>query len=107
MRFAAYGVLSSVLALDLGSAIGAPQIQYGALAILGWMVWYLLAKAFPQHIESQKADRDAFLKAQKEGREAFFEEQATTRMEYQKSFADMAHTVDCFSVVIQECRHRA
>ena len=62
MRVAAHCVLSSVLTMSMADAVSAPQaVQYGALTILGWTVWYLLARAFPAHIRAQEKERQAFL----------------------------------------------
>lgn len=63
MRLPAYTLIvgvSMLLAADLSPV--APQIlQGGALAILGWTVWYLLTRTFPAQIAAQKEQRDAFL----------------------------------------------
>jgi hypothetical protein len=67
VKFAAYSVLSSVTLLATAGATApmaglAPQVlQGGALAILGWTVWYLLSRTFPAHTAALKEQRDAFL----------------------------------------------
>jgi hypothetical protein len=94
MKFAAYGIFGSTLAMDLADILSAPQaVQYGALAILGWLVWYLLARSFPAHIRSQKEDRAAFLAAQKEEREGFLAAQAEARRDFRESLADLSSSL--------------
>lgn len=105
MRVAAYGVFSSVLAMSMADALSAPQaVQYGALTILGWMVWYLLARAFPAHIKAQEKERQAFLEAQEKERAAYLEAQRVTRQEFRESLASLGHSLDCMAVVIGEGR---
>ncbi len=38
-------------------------LQGGALAVLGWVMWYMLVKAFPAHNKALKDQREDFLKA--------------------------------------------
>ncbi len=64
MRLAAWGTLSCVLAMGMADFTPFAQtINAGALTVLGWMIWYLLTRAFPAHIRAQKEDRQAFLDA--------------------------------------------
>jgi len=51
-------------------------VQGGALAILGWTVWYVLARALP-------GERKVYIAAQKEERKEFLE-----------SLASFKHTLD-------------
>lgn len=46
-------------------------VQGGALMLLGWVIWYLLAKALPAHYQAEKEERAAYLKAQAKAREDF------------------------------------
>lgn len=72
MKTAGYCVLlasSGFIASDY--LPGAEVIQCSALAILGWVVWYLLARAMPAHTRALEADRRAFLEAQREERREF------------------------------------
>ena len=39
------------------------MLQGGALAVLAWVVWYMLAKAFPAHNKALKDQREDFLEA--------------------------------------------
>lgn len=48
-------------------------LQGGALAVLAWVVWYMLAKAFPAHNKALKDQREDFLEALKEDRKQFYE----------------------------------
>ena len=98
MRLAAYGIFGSVMAMSLADLTKTPlAVHYGALTILGWMVWYLLVRAFPAHVKSQREDRAAFLVAQKEEREGFLEAQEATR----RDFRDSLH---CMTEAIAEAR---
>jgi hypothetical protein len=60
-------VLSSVALLATADNVaqftgfGELVLQGGALAILGWTVWYLLARTFPAQTAALKEQRDAFL----------------------------------------------
>jgi hypothetical protein len=36
------------------------------LAVLGWVIYYLLVKIFPAQVKAQKEQRDAFLKLLKD-----------------------------------------
>ena len=66
-------------AVSVGESLA---IQGGALAILGWAIWYLLAKALPQ-------ERDLFLAAQRETRKAF-----------QRSLHTLAHSFECLASAV-------
>ena len=52
-------------------------IQGGALAILGWAVWYLLARAIPAILKSARDERVLFLEAQEASRREFMESLAS------------------------------
>lgn len=47
-------------------------LQGGALAVLSWVVWYMLAKALPAHNKALKDQREDFLAALKEDRQQFY-----------------------------------
>jgi len=49
-------------------------LQGGALGVLAWAVWYLLAKAGPAHLKALSDQREAFLKVLKEDKEALRED---------------------------------
>ncbi len=49
-------------------------LQGGALAVLAWVVWYMLAKAFPAHNKALKDQREDFLTALKENGESLRED---------------------------------
>lgn len=67
MRIPAYGLalaVSMILAADIPIDLlpGGPQVlQGGALAVLAWTVWYMLARTFPAHRADLKDQRNAFL----------------------------------------------
>jgi len=43
-------------------------LQGGAMALLAWMVWYLLARMFPAHVKAIREQQNDFLVALKEER---------------------------------------
>lgn len=49
-------------------------LQGGALAVLAWVVWYMLAKAFPAHNKALKDQREDFLTYLKENGDALRED---------------------------------
>ena len=49
-------------------------LQGGALGVLAWTIWYMLAKAFPAHNKALRDQREAFLAVLKEDKEALREE---------------------------------
>jgi hypothetical protein len=38
-------------------------LQGGALAVLAWVMWYMLVKAFPAHNKALREQREDFLEA--------------------------------------------
>lgn len=68
MRFLAYGPIAAVASLlaidstDMVPAMAPEMLQGGALAVLAWTIWYVLARVFPAHEKAQRDQRDAFLK---------------------------------------------
>ena len=68
MNFLAYGPvigIASLLAVDATGvlpAIAPEMLQGGALAVLAWVIWYVLARVFPAQVKAQRDQRDAFLK---------------------------------------------
>ncbi len=74
MKIAAYCTLLSIGSFSLADLTKSPLLlQFGALSLLGWIVWYLLVRVFPQHLTAQKEQREAFLAAQAAAREDFRE----------------------------------
>ena len=69
MKLLAYGPIAAAtifLAADATPGVSSflpPEIVQGsALAVLGWTIYYVLARVFPAHQRAQKEQRDAFLK---------------------------------------------
>jgi len=78
MKFLAYAPFLSVgmlCASDVTTSMpGMTNIlQGGALGVLAWAVWYLLAKAGPAHLKALRDQREDFLKVLKADREAIQE----------------------------------
>ena len=68
---------------------GALIIQGGALVILGWAVWYLLARAIP-----------AIMKSATDGRLLFLEAQDDMRREFHDSIAILAGSLNCLTAAL-------
>lgn len=64
MRFLAYGPIWAMAAIVAVDPTGfTPEIlQVSELAVLGWVIYYVLVKIFPAQVKAQKEQRDAFLK---------------------------------------------
>ena len=93
MKWAAYGTLLSVGTFGGSSFVKAPEmLQLGALSLLGWIVWYLLVRAFPAHVKAQADERKAFLKAQEEARDDFKE-----------SIRELTHTIE---LIVSTCQKK-
>jgi len=88
MRLAAYGVIASVFAVGLPE----PAVQYTALTILGSMLWYLMARAFPAH-----------LKAQRDATAAFLAEQDRARRDFRRSLRSLNRGLDKLATAVQDC----
>lgn len=79
MRFLAYAPflgVSMLMAADATTQVpGMTNIlQGGALGVLAWAVWYLLAKAGPAHLKALRDQREDFLKVLKGDMEAIRED---------------------------------
>lgn len=64
MRFSTFTLLGMTSIFATASIVESLAIQGGALAILGWAVWYLLTRALPR-------ERKIFLAEQHKTRAAF------------------------------------
>lgn len=75
MRWSACGFL--IGSATLASLPTSLIIQGGALAILGWALWYLLAKALPAILKAGREERELqqelYLAAQEDDRREFRE----------------------------------
>ena len=87
----AYGFL--IGAITLSTLPTSLIIQGGALAILGWAVWYLLARAIPTLLESVEAERKLFLK-----------EQENTRREFRASLHALTNSVNILTATLVKPR---
>jgi len=66
MKITALGLLAGSVLMAASDVIpsGATSIFQGsAFALLGWMVWYLLAKALPAHYKAAATERSEYLSA--------------------------------------------
>ncbi len=71
MRLAAYGMLLGSLFAS-GVSIMSPDkyLESGAISVLGFMAWYVLARVYPVQEKSRNDAMKAYLKALKEERDA-------------------------------------
>lgn len=114
MKFAAYGILASTSSMSVNDLLGGPlAIQYGALAILGGILCYLLGWTLPTIISAQAAQRTDFLASQSEDRkaalattEATLAAAEATRHDFRDSLTGISRSVDCMAVAISEVRRR-
>ena len=98
MRAAALGFLGSSVLLATAPTTAAPMaIQGGALALLGWMVWYLLAKALPAHYKAAAEERKAYLSALALERENYLEVQGRTQDMFCKTLDDLSLSINLLS----------
>lgn len=79
-----------VLADALPNAPSGPWMQVTALGLLGWLVWYLIAKTFPAHTSALLRVQTAFLAETRESRE----QAATSQHEFCQSIARLSDTMD-------------
>jgi hypothetical protein len=87
VKIAAYSILGSTLAMTSSDAFSGPAIvQYGALAILGGTVYYLLKHTIPSLIKG------------------FLEEQKSTRDDFRSSLSGISKSVDCMATIIAGAR---
>lgn len=101
MKYAAYGMILSVGTITLADLLKTPiALQLGALSLLAWIIWYLLVRAFPQHVKAQKEEREAFLAFQEEQRAAFLDSQEEARRDFTESLGKLVHTLDLMTAAI-------
>jgi len=61
-------------------------IQCSAIGILGWTLWYLLAKVIPLHLRTIRDEREALMQAQRREQKSM-----------QKSLRQLAHALRMLS----------
>jgi F0F1-type ATP synthase membrane subunit b/b' len=88
-------------------------LQFGALAILGWMVWHLLTVTFPAFLKSQKEERHEYLAAAKQERDEFKkivdelkEASKEERGEFKRIIDGMTHQLEIVATLISACHNR-
>lgn len=71
MRFAAYGILLGTVFASGASVISPDKyLEGGAIAVLGFMAWYFLARVYPAQEKSRNDAMKAYLNALKDERDA-------------------------------------
>ena len=96
-RLPAYGIASSVGLLVAADAVpvGPSQfVQGGALALLGWFVWYLLTRTFPAHTKALEAARKDYTAALEATREDHREECRAQQQEFREAIASLAQAIE-------------
>jgi hypothetical protein len=91
MKITAYAILASTSGMGVNNFLEGPDaIQYGALAILGGSLFYLLVWTLPSIIAAQASQRTDFLAAQDKDRDVFLEAQKATRHDFRDSLAGIS-----------------
>jgi hypothetical protein len=83
---------------------GPMAIQYGALAILGGILCYLLGWTLPSIIGAQRDQRTDFLQALAERDEVAMEAAKATRHDFRDALANTSRAVDHMATVISGTR---
>ena len=105
MKIVAYGICGSVFVMGSADALSGPAIvQYGALAILGGAVLYLLKYAIPAILKSQQEERTELLASQKEERRRFLETQERSRQGFCQALAGVSRSIDNMATVVSGAR---
>jgi hypothetical protein len=86
---------------------GPMAVQYGALAILGGILAYLLGWTLPAIIGAQRDQRTDFLAAQAEAATAASEAARATRHDFRDALAGNSRSIDCLAAAISEARRTA
>ena len=108
MKFAACGILASTSGMGVNDFLNGPMaVQYGALAILGGILAYLLGWTLPSILSAQRDQRTDFLAAQAEDRAAHSEAAEATRHDFRDALAGVSRSVDCMAAAISEARRSA
>lgn len=90
-----------------GAPVGSAVAQTTAIGLLGWLVWYLVAKTFPAHTDALLRVQTAFLKETQEARE----NATAAQSEFCRSISRLSDTMDrmeqlCHSEHEAEQQHR-
>lgn len=90
-----------------GAPVGSAVAQTTAIGLLGWLVWYLVAKTFPAHTKALLQVQTAFLKETQEARERA----GAVQSEFSRSIDRLATTMEsmeqlCRSESAAEQQHR-
>lgn len=105
MKLAAFGILATTSSMGVNNFLAGPMaIQYGALAILGGILCYLLGWTLPSIIGAQRDQRIDFLKALADERDAASRVQAATRHDFRDSLSSISQAVDHMATTISGAR---
>jgi hypothetical protein len=108
MKLSAYGILATTSGMGVTDLLDGPlAIQYGALAILGGILAYLLGWTLPAIIGAQRDQRTDFLAAQVAASERAAEAARATRHDFRDALAGNSRAIDCLAAAISEARRSA
>ena len=108
MKLAAFGILATTSGMGVSEFLDGPMaIQYGALAILGGMVCYLLGWTLPAIIKAQAAQRTDFLAALEASDARSRVEQDAIRHDFRDSLAGCTRAVELIASATSEARRSA
>jgi 5-bromo-4-chloroindolyl phosphate hydrolysis protein len=104
MKILALGIFASVSGIGAGAVAEDVFIQYGALAILGGILCYMLVWTLPTIVNASAAQREDFLAAQKEDRKVALEAAKATRHDFRDSLSNLTRAVDNIASATSEAR---
>ena len=108
MKLAACGILATTSGMGVTEFLDGPMaIQYGALAILGGILCYLLGWTLPSIIRAQREQRTDFLEALAQKDEATRIEQAAVRHDFRDALAGCTRAVELIASATSEARRQA
>jgi hypothetical protein len=100
MKLSALGILATTSGMGVNDFLAGPlAIQYGALAILGGILCYLLGWTLPSIIGAQRDQRTDFLQALESERKVSLETQDAIRHDFRDALAGVSQAVDRMAIV--------
>jgi hypothetical protein len=105
IKVCALGILASTSSMSAAELLDGPMaIQYGALAILGGILCYLLGWTLPSIIKAQRDQRTDFLQALAERDKMSIETERAMRHDFRDALANVSRAVDRMATVMPGAR---